>query len=120
MHVISQSVEYALSDIFMTCWYILAISTTITPIIVATVHDWKNYYRNNWMERGLILTGAFFIISIAVLVIANFTCATPTGYYTYTALFDDIETQTQVFSNATDIEYVDGIYKFRSMIDYGN
>ena len=72
------------------------------------------------MERSLIVTGAFFIVAIAVLLIANFTCATPTGYYIYTALFDDIETQTQVFSNATDIEYVDGIYKFRSMIDYGN
>ena len=53
------------------------------------------------------------------MFVANFNWATPTGYYEYTSTFNDINIQKEVFSTAKDIEYVDGVYKFRSMIDYG-
>ncbi len=119
MEIISQTVEYALSDLFMTWWYIIAIICVCTPLIVGGIHDCLHHYQTEWLSRCLVLCAIFFITCAVTLFVANFTCVTPTGYYEYTAIFNDIHIQKEVFSTAEDIEYVDGIYKFKSMIDYG-
>ncbi|MBO5712178.1 MAG: hypothetical protein J6R47_05000 [Acholeplasmatales bacterium] len=119
MEIINQTVEYALSDLFMTWWYIIAITSVCTPLIVGCIYDNLHNYETNWLKKCLILCAIFFITCAVMLFVANFTCATLTGYYEYTAIFNDIHTQKEVFSTAKDIEYVDGIYKFKSMVDYG-
>ena len=119
MEIISQTVEYALSDLFMTCWFIISIICVCTPLIVSGIHDCSDDYQTEWLTKGTILCLIFFITSAIIVFVADFTCTTPTGYYEYTAIFNDIETQNEVFSAAKDIEYVDGMYKFKSMIDYG-
>lgn len=119
MEIINQTVEYALSDLFMTWWYIIAITCVCTPLIIGGIYDDLHDYRTDWIDRGLVLCLIFFITSTIILFVADLTCVTPTGYYEYTAIFNDIETQKEVFSIAKDIEYVDGVYKFKSIIDYG-
>ena len=119
MTIINQTMEYALSDLFMAWWFIISIICACTPLIIGGIYDDLHYYETNWMGRGAILCVIVFIVGAIVLSVASFTCATPTGYYEYTATFTDIETQGQIFSTAKDIEYVDGVYKFKSMIDYG-
>ena len=119
MEIINQTMEYALSDLFMTWWFIISITCVCTPLIVGGIYDGLHGGRANWIERGAVLCLIFFLVFTVTLFVASFTCATPTGYYEYTARFNDIETQIEVFSNAKDIEYVDGVYRFKSMIDYG-
>ena len=119
MEIINQTMEYALSDLFMTWWFIISITCICTPVIVGAIHDGLHDYRIIWLDRGAVLCFIFFITCTIILFVANFTCATPTNYYEYTAIFNDIHIQKEVFSTAKDIEYVDGIYKFKSMIDYG-
>lgn len=111
--------EYALSDLFMTWWFIISITCVCTPLIVGGIYDDLHDYETNWSDKCLILCAIFFITCAVILFVANFTCTTPTGYYEYITTFDNIETQKEVFSTAKDIEYVDGVYKFKSMIDYG-
>ena len=92
MEIINQTVEYALSDLFMTWWFIISIACACTPLIVGAIHDFLHDSEPLWIDRSAILGVIFFITSTIILCVANFTCATPTGYYKYSAIFNDIET----------------------------
>lgn len=119
MIIINQTIEYALSDTFYLWFYVISIPLMVAPILIAAYHDCKYLHDKPWIDKSMVMMFTIFILAITILIICLFTCTTPTGYYEYTAIFNNIETQQEVFSTAKDIEYVDGVYKFKSMIDYG-
>ena len=119
MTIINQTMEYALSDTFYFWFYVITISLMLTPLLIATWHDCKYLYRKPWINKSMAILATIFIVASTILIICSFTCTTWTGYYEYTVTFDNISTQNEVLSHAKDIEYVNGGFKFKSMIDYG-